>query len=309
MHISVMLRETIDGLQPRPGGRYIDGTLGGGGHTEEILRRTAPDGRVLGIDRDPAALSRARARLASFGDRLSIAHANFADMAAAARDAGFGAVDGVLLDLGVSSFQLDEADRGFSFLQDGPLDMRMDPTRGETAAELLARLAPDPAALATLLRDYGEEPQAGRIARALSEAAARAPITTTRALADIVEKAVGGRRGAARHPATRTFQALRIAVNAELASAEAGVEAGLALLAPGGRMAVLTFHSLEDRLVKHLFADHAGRWESLQQGGRRRIGRDPAVRRVTRHPLRPSAEELSANPRSRSAKLRVVERI
>ena len=308
MHVSVMLREAVEGLNPGPGKRFIDGTLGGGGHSEELLRRSAPDGRVLGIDRDPSALARAQARLAAFGGRFQSVHANFAAMADAARGAGFDAVDGILLDLGVSSFQLDEAERGFSFQQDGPLDMRMDPTRGETAAELVARLAADPRAFAGLLREYGEEPQAARIARALSEAAAKAPFTSTLQLAAAVEKAVGGRRGAARHPATRTFQALRIAVNAELDSVEAGIEAGLSLLAPGGHMAVITFHSLEDRLVKRLFAEHAGRMESLQQGGERRIGRDPAVLRVTRHPIAPGEEELAANPRARSAKLRIVER-
>lgn len=309
MHISVMLREAVDGLRPGPGMRFLDGTLGGGGHSEALLRLSAPDGRVLGMDRDSSALSRARERLRPFGDRFQAVHANFADMAAAAHDAGFDTVDGILLDLGVSSFQLDEADRGFSFQQDGPLDMRMDPTRGETAADLLARLAADPRALADLLRDYGEEPNAMRIARSLAEASSKTPFTTTLQLAEAVEKAVGGRRGAARHPATRTFQALRIAVNAELDSIEAGIEAGLSLLSPGGRMAVITFHSLEDRLVKRLFAEHVGREESLQQGGSRHIGRDPAMLRVTRHPIVPGDEELAANPRARSAKLRIVERL
>ena len=309
MHVSVMLREAVEGLAPRPGKRYIDGTLGGGGHSEALLRETAPDGRVLGIDRDPEALRRASARLAPFGDRFQAVHANFADMAETARAAGFDSVDGVLLDLGVSSFQLDEADRGFSFQQDGPLDMRMDPTRGETAAELLARLAADPPALARILRDYGEEPRAARIANALARDAAKTPFTTTRQLADAVEKAVGGRRGSARHPATRTFQALRIAVNAELRSTEAGVEAGLALLAVGGRIAVITFHSLEDRLVKRIFAEHVGREESLQQGGSRRLWRPPAARHVTRRPAVPGEREIAVNPRARSAKLRIVERI
>ena len=307
-HISVMPRETLDGLNVRPGGRYIDGTLGGGGHAEAILRAAAPDGRLLGFDRDPAAIERVRARLAPFGDRFEAVHANFADMADVAREHGFDAVDGVLLDLGVSSFQLDDPERGFSFLHDGPLDMRMDTTRGETAADLLARLAGDPEALAAILRDYGEEPRAGRIARALCEAQARAPFTTTAQLAAAVEKAVGGRCGAARHPATRTFQALRIAVNRELDAVAAGLEAGLSLLSPGGRMAVITFHSLEDRIVKRVFAEHVGRWESLQAGGRCRIGREPAVADVLRKPAVADEAEQAANPRARSAKLRIVER-
>lgn len=307
MHISVMLHETVEGLLPGPGKTFIDGTLGGGGHTEELLRLSGPDGRVLGLDRDPSALARASERLAPFGARFSAVHTNFASMAEAAQTAGISAVDGVLLDLGVSSFQLDEAERGFSFQKDGPLDMRMDPTRGETAAELLARLLPDPHALARLLRDYGEEPQALRIARAL--AASKAPFTSTLQLAQAIEKALGGRCGAARHPASRAFQALRIAVNAELSAAQTGIEAALSLLAPGGRCAVISFHSLEDRIVKHLFAEHAGRMESLQQGGARRVGLNPAVRLITRHPILPSEEEIAANPRSRSAKLRIAERL
>ena len=308
-HISVMPRETLDGLNVRPGGRYIDGTLGGAGHAEAILRAAGPDGRLLGFDRDAAAIERARARLAPFGDRFEAVHANFADMATIACEHGFDAVDGVLLDLGVSSFQLDDPARGFSFQHDGPLDMRMDATHGETAADLLARLAGDPDALAAILRDYGEEPRAGRIARALCEAQSRTPFTSTLQLADAVEKALGGRRGAARHPATRTFQALRIAVNGELDAVAAGLEAGLSLLSPGGRMAVITFHSLEDRIVKRVFAEHVGRWESLQAGGRRRIGREPAVAAVLRKPAIPSDDEQSSNARSRSAKLRVVERL
>ena len=308
-HLSVMPRETLDGLNVRRGGCYIDGTLGGGGHAEAILRAAGPDGRLLGFDRDPEAIERVRARLAPFGDRFEAVHANFADMASIARELGFAPVDGILLDLGVSSFQLDEPGRGFSFQHDGPLDMRMDTTRGETAAELLARLAGNPDALADILRDYGEEPRAGRVARAICEAQSRVPFTSTLQLAEAVEKALGGRRGAARHPATRTFQALRIAVNGELDAVAAGLEAGLALLAPGGRMAVITFHSLEDRIVKRVFAEHVGRWESLQAGGRRRIGREPAVSAVLRHPAVPGEDEQAANARSRSAKLRIVERL
>ena len=309
MHVPVLLHETLEALDPRPGRSYVDGTLGGGGHAEEVLRASAPDGRLLGLDRDPAAIARCRERLAPFGDRFEAVHAEFADLGGVARAHGFDRVDGVLLDLGVSSFQLDEPERGFSFRADGPLDMRMDPTRGRTAAELIASFGDDAPALARLLREYGEEPDAMRIARAIVREQAREPIVTTARLADIVERAVGGRRGAARHPATRTFQALRIAVNRELDQVAAAIEAALPLLAPGGRMAVITFHSLEDRLVKRAFAAHEGREVSLQQGGSRHEGAEPAVRRLWRHAVAPAEAECAANPRARSAKLRAVVRL
>ena len=309
MHVPVLLRETLEALDPRPGRRYVDGTLGGGGHAEAVLRASAPDGRLLGLDRDPAAIARCRERLAPFGGRFEAVHADFAAIAAVARERGFEGADGILLDLGVSSFQLDEPERGFSFRADGPLDMRMDPTRGPTAAELLAGFAGDPDGLARLLREFGEEPQAGRIARALLAAQEKEPITTTARLAEVVKHACGGRRGAARHPATRTFQALRIAVNRELDQVAAAIEAALPLLAPGGRMAVITFHSLEDRLVKRAFAAHEGREVSLQQGGSRHEGAEPAVRRLWRHAVAPAEAECAANPRARSAKLRAVVRL
>lgn len=309
MHRTVMLGETLAWLAVRPGGRYIDGTLGGGGHAEAILRAGGPGTRLLGLDRDDAALGRARERLAPFGEQVVAVHANFADMARVAAAHGFEAVDGVVLDLGVSSFQLDEAHRGFSFQQDGPLDMRMDTSRGETAGELLARHGDDWRGLAELLRTWGEEPQATRVAKAIVDAGQRSPLRTTAQLAEVVERAVGGRRGSPRHPATRTFQALRMAVNGETGFIARGVEAALGLLEIGGRMAVLTFHSIEDRLVKQAFVAHAGRWESLQQGGERWVGSEPAVSLLTRKPVTPGEAETGENPRSRSAKLRVVERV
>ena len=309
MHVPVLLHETLEALDPRPGRSYVDGTLGGGGHAEEVLRASAPDGRLLGLDRDPAAIARCRERLAPFGDRFEAVHAEFADLGGVARAHGFDRVDGVLLDLGVSSFQLDEPERGFSSRADGPLDMRMDPTRGRTAAELIASFGDDAPALARLLREYGEEPDAMRIARAIVREQAREPIVTTARLADIVERAVGGRRGAARHPATRTFQALRIAVNGELDQASAAIESALSILSDDGRLAVITFHSLEDRLVKRAFAAHEGREVSLQQGGSRWEGAEPAVRRLTRRPVAPSEAECATNPRARSAKLRAVRRV
>lgn len=308
MHRTVMLGETVDALAVRPGGRYIDGTVGGGGHAEAILSAGAPSCRLLGVDRDAEAVERCRERLRPFGARVVLLQACFSTLLLIAPANGFGDVDGIILDLGISSWQLDEGRRGFSFQNDGPLDMRMDTSGGETAADLLRRLGDDWRTLATLLRDFGEEPGAVRIARAIVEAGREEPVLTTGRLAEIVERAVGGRRGAARHPATRTFQALRIAVNAELEALEAGLLACLKLLRPGGRLAVISFHSLEDRLVKQTFAAHAGRWEALQQGGERWVGREPAVTRITRKPLIPGSEELESNPRARSAKLRIVER-
>lgn len=305
MHLSVLLQETVDALAVVPGGSYIDGTLGGAGHAAEILRRAGPAGRLLGIDRDVEALSRSAARLEALSGEKVLAHGAHGELGRLAEANGFAAVDGILLDLGVSSDQLDTPGRGFSFRLDGPLDMRMDPTRGESAADLLARL--DVQSLADVLRRLGEEPQAWRIAQAVVRARGERPIETTGRLAEVVSDAVGGRKGP-RHPATRVFQALRMAVNRELEDLEQALADGLRLLKPGGRMAVITFESLTDRMVKQFFAAHAGKWVSLQQGGERWEGELPAVERVTRHPVEPGADELAANPRARSAKLRAVRR-
>ena len=305
MHLSVMLHETVEALAVVPGGSYIDGTLGGAGHAYEILRRAGPAGRLLGIDRDTAALERSAARLEALSGEKVLAHGVHGELRRLAESNGFAAVDGVLLDLGVSSDQLDTPGRGFSFRLDGPLDMRMDPTRGESAADLLAQL--DVQSLADIFRRLGEEPQARRIAQAVLRAREQSPITTTGRLAEVVTGALGGRTGP-RHPATRVFQALRMAVNQELENLERALEEGLSLLKPGGRMAVITFESLTDRLVKQRFAAHAGRWVSLQQGGERWEGELPAVTKVTRHPLEAGEAERAANPRARSAKLRAVQR-
>ena len=305
MHLSVMLRETLEALAVVPGGSYIDGTLGGAGHAYEILKRAGPTGRLLGIDRDKAALERSAARLEALSGEKVLAHGVHGELRRLAESNGFAAVDGVLLDLGVSSDQLDTPGRGFSFRLDGPLDMRMDPTRGESAADLLAQL--DVQSLADIFRRLGEEPQARRIAQAVLRAREQSPITTTGRLAEVVTGALGGRTGP-RHPATRVFQALRMAVNQELENLERALEEGLRLLKPGGRMAVITFESLTDRLVKQRFAAHAGRWVSLQQGGERWEGELPAVTKVTRHPLEAGEAERAANPRARSAKLRAVQR-
>jgi 16S rRNA (cytosine1402-N4)-methyltransferase len=295
-HVPVLLAEVIAGLAPQPGGCYIDGTLGGGGHAAAILAASAPDGRLLGIDADPAALAAAGARLAPFGARAALAHGNVRDLKSMAQAAGFVPVDGIVLDLGVSSHQLDTPERGFSFLADAPLDMRMDPTTGETAADLINGL-PE-VALADLIYRYGEERGSRRIARFVVEVRRKQPITTTGELAAIVERALGGRHGKV-HPATRTFQALRIAVNRELESLEAALPQAVELLGPGGRLAVIAFHSLEDRIVKHFFRAESG------YGGE---GATTRLRIVTKKPIEAGEEERQANSRARSAKLRIAER-
>ena len=303
MHVSVLLREAVEALAVVPGGSYIDGTLGGAGHAAEILRRAGPTGRLLGIDRDTEALARSAVRLRAVGGEKTLVHGTHGEITRLAEANGFAAVDGILLDLGVSSEQLDTPGRGFSFRLEGPLDMRMDPTRGESAADLIARV--DVPSLADVLRRLGEEPQARRIAQAIGRAREKRPIDTTGRLAEVVSEALGGRKGP-RHPATRVFQALRMAVNRELEDLEQALEGGLRLLKPGGRMAVITFESLTDRMVKQCFAAHAGKWVSLQQGGERWEGELPAVEKVTRHTVEPGPDEAEENPRARSAKLRAV---
>ena len=307
VHVPVLLEETVARLVTEPGGWYVDGTAGAGGHAAALLAAAGLDARLLALDRDADALELARAALAPFGDRVVLERADFAGLAAVAARHGVREVRGVLLDLGVSSMQLDRPERGFSFLRDGPLDMRMDARQELTAAGLLRQLAP--AALAEVLWRYGEEPMARRIAKAVAAALARGePLDTTAQLAALVAQAKGGRRGRV-HPATQTFQALRIAVNGELAALEQALPAALELLAPGGRLAVISFHSLEDRMVKQFMAAHEGRMESLAKGGARWSGRLPRARRVTRKAVGPADEEIARNPRARSAKLRVLERM
>lgn len=305
MHVPVMLDEVLAGLALPVGGRAIDATLGGGGHAEAMLERIGPEGTLLGLDRDPAAIERVRDRL---GERrgLKLACGNYADMKSLAKQNGVEQADAILMDLGVSSFQLDEAGRGFSFLHEGPLDMRMNPDDLVTAADLVNTSAE--ADLVRWFRFYGEEPGARRVARAVVARRSVAPFRTTRELAACVEEALGGRKGR-RHPATRVFQALRMAVNRELEGLEQGVEAAIEVLKPGGRLAVISFHSLEDRIVKQAFREHEGRDVALEAGGAEWRGRRPAVRRVVRKALKPRADECEQNPRARSARLRIVERI
>ena len=305
-HIPVLLRETVAALAVRPGGVYVDGTLGRAGHAAAVLAAAGAGATLVGIDRDEQALRESAARLAPFaGARVELVHGRHGDLAACVRERGLDEADGILLDLGVSSPQLDEAGRGFSFRNDGPLDMRMDPSQGPTAADLVATAGED--ALAETFRALGEEPQARRIARAIVRAREKAPLATTGQLADLVERTVG-RRGA-HHPATRVFQALRMAVNDEMGELERALAGGLSLLKPGGRFAVITFESITDRIVKRFFAAHAGRAVSLQQGGTRWEGELPRVRLVTRRAVTAAEDEVSENPRARSAKLRAAERV
>ncbi len=300
VHVPVMPEEALAGLAIRPDGVYLDGTYGGGGHAAAILARLGAQGRLIVMDKDPAAIATARAR---HGDdtRVAIRHASFADLAD--WDATAAGLDGVLFDLGVSSPQLDDSGRGFSFQHDGPLDMRMDPTTGATAAEFLARA--DETTIADVLWRYGEERQSRRIARAIVARRGERPIATTRELADLAA-AVIGRGGPGKHPATRTFQALRIHINTELADLARGLEAATARLKVGGRLVVIAFHSLEDRIVKQFI-----RARSRATPGSRRLP-PAAARALTLREIggaqRPSVAELRMNPRARSAVLRVAER-
>jgi len=304
MHLPVMLAEVVEALRVQAGGRYLDGTAGGGGHAAAIAERLGTSGRLLALDRDAAAVQRVRERLAKWEQQVYVEQSNYSDMATPAQRLGLAPLNGIVLDLGISSFQL-APERGFSFMSDAALDMRMDQTQATTAAALVQKL--DEAELADLFWRYGEEPAARRIARAIVTERARAPLQTTGQLVAVVERAVGGRHGKL-HPATRVFMALRLAVNQELEHLQAGLDAALRLLAPEGRLVVISFHSLEDRIVKHTFQAHAGRWENLPAGGRRWVGEQPPMHVVTRRPQTPSTAECEQNPRARSAKLRVAER-
>jgi 16S rRNA (cytosine1402-N4)-methyltransferase len=298
-HLSVLLEEAMAWLAPKPGGRYCDATLGAGGHAFAVLERSSPDGRVIGLDRDPAALATAGARLESFGERVSLVHARFSDARAVLERLGMIPVDGFLVDLGVSSPQLDRPERGFSFRTDGPLDMRMDPTTGETAAELLRRVDEDE--LTRIIREQGEERHAARVARAIIEARRAGPVETTGKLAAIVARAIP-RHEYGKNPATRTFQALRITVNDELGEIERFLDVAADCLRPGGRLVVIAFHSLEDRIVKRRLRQLAGRGGAGSS--------DPAVLRLlTKHVVVPGDEERRSNPRARSARLRAAERL
>ncbi|MCE9579051.1 MAG: 16S rRNA (cytosine(1402)-N(4))-methyltransferase RsmH [Deltaproteobacteria bacterium] len=307
-HSSVLLAEVLEHLEPRPGAVYVDCTLGGAGHARAVLEASAPDGRLIGIDRDPSALAAAREVLAEAADRVTFVHGRFGDVADHLATLGIARVDGFVVDLGVSSPQLDRADRGFSFMKEGPLDMRMDPTTGQTALELLRDLTIDE--LGDVLRDYGEERYHRKIARVIKDAIRADTIATTLDLAKLVATCIPmfEQRKSRIHPATRTFQALRIAVNAELDEIEKFLAVFPDLLEPGGRCVVISFHSLEDRLVKHRFRDLA--WTSSlpprlarEAGERVEAVCTPIARKVVA-----TDEETATNPRARSARLRACER-
>ena len=304
-HVPVLLQEVVQILRPHSGGRYVDGTLGGGGHAEAVLGRSSPDGELLGLDWDQDARDRVAARLARYGDRVIIRSGAFSIIGQCLQELGWEAVDGILIDLGVSSFQLDLAERGFSFSHSGPLDMRMDRSRERTVDAWLREI--DEVELTRVLRDYGEEPRARRIARAILAAERRGELKDTIALATVVGRVVG--KSASRHPATRTFQALRIAVNGELEALEKFLRDAYLWLRPGGRLVVLAYHSLEDRMVKQAFR----LWSSSCLCPRSmpvcRCGWSKKVTLLTARAVRPSEAEIAANPRARSARLRAVERV
>lgn len=307
-HRPVMLEAVVASLGCRNGGIWVDGTLGGAGHAEAILESTAPDGRLIGIDADADALEAARRRLDPFGERKILVRGNFADMEEILTSLNIAKVDGVLLDLGVSSHQLDTASRGFSFALEGPLDMRMDQERGPSAFDLIKTLPEGE--IERILRQYGEERMAGRIARAIVAQRASGPIRTTADLAAAVLKAMP--RSASRqkiHPATRTFQALRIAVNGELENLRKALTIGTERLRTGGRFSVISFHSLEDRVVKAFFRDGEKGCLCPPTLPVCACGRRPTLRVLTKKPVTPTEAEVADNPRARSAKLRSAERI
>jgi 16S rRNA (cytosine1402-N4)-methyltransferase len=301
-HVSVLYEEALSGLRVRPGGHYLDATTGLGGHAAGILRASYPDGLLLGLDADPEAIYRAERELRPFGNRVTLRAANFRHMADVSRECGFRQVDGILMDLGLSSCQLADGARGFSFSREGPLDMRFDRHKGEPASLLIDRL--EESELADLLWRYGEEPHARRIARAMVTAR---PLTTTTELANLIVRSVGHRERI--HPATRTFQALRIAVNDELLSLSESLPQARDLLLPGGRLVVISFHSLEDRMVKQFLHRESSNCVCPPELPVCVCGHTATMRLPSRRAVRPKREETSSNPRSRSARLRIGERL
>lgn len=311
-HVSVLLRESIEALDingTRKNGIYVDCTAGGGGHSFEIASLLGDGGRLISIDRDDDAIQAVTERLAPFGDKVTVVKRNYGDVGTVLDELGIEKIDGILWDLGVSSHQLDVADRGFSYMADAPLDMRMDRS-APLSAEIVVNTYPE-AELTRILRDFGEERFASRIARRIVEAREEKPILTTRELSNIIEKAIPekNRRTENKHPSKRSFQAIRIEVNGELSTIAPSLKAGAEKLAPGGRAAVITFHSLEDRIVKNTFAELCRGCECPPDFPVCVCGKTPMTEHITRKPIIPSDGELEANPRARSAKLRVVEKI
>lgn len=307
-HEPVMVNEVLEYLQPQSGQVFVDCTVGGGGHALEIVKRILPDGKLLGIDRDEDALKAAAERLSEYSDNVILEKGNFSEIETIAWKAGVDSANGVLMDLGVSSYQLDVAERGFSFREDAELDMRMDRTQPVTAKEIVNSFSER--RLAEIIRDYGEERWAKRIAKFIVERRSHRPIRTTTDLVDIIKAAVPeGAREERIHPATRTFQALRIAVNRELEALQTGLDAAVNLLVPTGRLVVLSYHSLEDRIVKESFTRQAGRCTCPPGLPICACGARKNVRILTRRPVLPTDEEVRVNPRARSAKLRAAEKL
>lgn len=309
-HLPVMLEEVILALSPHPGSFQIDATVGGGGHAIRILEAATPGGRLLGIDADPRAIERSRQRLAGYGDRITLRQANFEAIADVADDTGFEAVDGILMDLGVSSQQLDDDDRGFSFRATEALDMRFDTRQGIPASEVVARY--DEAALTDIFKRHGEEPHRRRIARAIVAERAKRPIQTPAQLAEIITRATPRPRTRRRrriHPATRVFQALRIEVNRELETLPAALESCLELLKPDGRLCVISYHSLEDRIVKRFLARERRGCTCPPELPVCVCGKTPRIASIGAQPQLPNGEEVAVNPRARSAKLRAARRL
>ncbi len=306
-HISVLRNECIEGLKIRPDGIYVDGTLGGAGHAAEVLKRLGPDGRLIGIDQDEVAVANGQEKLGRFSN-VTIVRDNFRNFAAIMETLGIQTVDGVLLDLGVSSKQLDDGERGFSYMQDAPLDMRMDRRNPRTAAEIVNQYSQEE--LRRIIQDYGEERWSARIASFIVQEREKEPIRTTGDLVRIIKEAVPkGARQDGPHPAKRTFQALRIEVNQELSILEGAIRDMAERLSPGGRICILTFHSLEDRIVKQTFRSLENPCTCPKDFPVCVCGKKQVLRVITRKPILPGAEEVKENPRSRSAKLRIAERV
>ncbi len=303
LHQPVLYKEIIHALQPGRGGRYVDGTLGAGGHARGILEASAPDGQLLGLDVDPQALAVARKTLAPYEHRIHLVQASYTTLSAQLKSLQWDSVDGIVLDLGASSMQFDTPERGFSFQNDAPLDMRFGPHVTQTAADIVNNYSERE--LADLIYEYGEERDSRKIARAIVN---KRPLHTTRELVAVIE-AVSPRRGDRLHPATRTFQALRIAVNEELASIEEVLPEAVASLRSGGRLAVISFHSLEDRIVKDFFREQSKDVVNPPYERIYEIERKAIIKEVNRKPITPSEEETKNNPRARSAKLRIAEKI
>jgi len=306
-HLPVLFHEIMDALQPKTGGRYVDCTLGAGGHSFGILEASSPDGQLLAFDLDASAIELAKQRLQSFGERANLQHASYLDLAATMRTFGWPGVDGIVIDFGVSSMQLDQPERGFSFREDGPLDMRFNPQTGHSAAQFLNSV--EETELADILYKYGEEPKSRRIAAAICQ---RRPFSTTSELADLIKETVGSFTPRGRkyiHPATKTFQAIRIAINHELEAVEKIIPMAVQALNPKGRLAVLTFHSLEDRIVKHYFQQESHDCICPPEQLICNCGHQASIKRITKKPTRADITELKENKRARSAKLRIIEKL